>query len=650
MSTYIVAGIVLGGIYAIAAVGLTMTYVASRVFNFAHGAEAFALAFFFYDLHTLHGWPVWSAGLVTLALAAPLLGLVLWALVFRRLTSAPTVVQLVATIGLFVALPALALVVFGNHEPLQAPGFFSQPAGTYSVAGIIVNTNQVAVAVAAVVVATALSLLFQRTQIGLKLRGVVDDPALASVIGINPSVLVALSWVLGTVLAGLAGVLLLPIFGLDEGSFTLLIVAAFAAVVIARLRSLLWTFLGALGLGLLQELLLEAVPKGGTLAQGVQSSTPFAVMIAFVLAYTVIDRHRMRRASGLAGEEDRPLTVALVRSTQITWQRIALPGVLVAAVVVLPFLLSSFWLGIVGSGILLAISLVSYNVVTGEGGMISLCQISLSGISACTAAQLATTYHWPVILAILCGALVSVPVGMIIAAISCRLNTLYFGLVTLSFGLLADNLIFTINQFAQNGSGVALGTISLAGFSFSTQWRQYYLGIVIFLIVALIVINLRHSIGGMALGATRTSEQAAKTIGLNTGWAKIWTFGFAAAIAGLGGALAASVTGFAVPSSFSSSIGLVWLAVIVTFGARSLGGALMAGIAFTLVPALFNAFLPASWGNVPAVLFGMGAIAVASNPGGIIISIGDHLGRLVNWLRVRTRGDSARVPTAIQSP
>src|SRR5215475_8171765 len=157
MKLLIVSGLVFGGIYAIASLGLVLTYVSSRIFNFAHGAVAFFVALLYYDLHTVKGWDTWAAGLVAIAVVAPLLGLVLWAVLFRRLSSAPTTVQLVATIGLYVAIPPIGKMLFFDTEPVLPPGFFSSPVPEVDVLGVTLNANQIAVFVAAVVVGLALA-------------------------------------------------------------------------------------------------------------------------------------------------------------------------------------------------------------------------------------------------------------------------------------------------------------------------------------------------------------------------------------------------------------------------------------------------------------------------------------------------------------
>ncbi len=110
-------------------------------------------------------------------------------------------------------------------------------------------------------------------------------------------------------------------------------------------------------------------------------------------------------------------------------------------------------------------------------------------------------------------------------------------------------------------------------------------------------------------------------------------------VAGLGGALFAITIGRASPNSFNVLIGIVWLAIVATWGVRSVIGALIAGLLFAVVPQLVAEHLPASWADVPTLLFGLGAIGLAREPRGIIFT-------LVNSTR-RRRARAVAGPVAL---
>jgi ABC-type branched-subunit amino acid transport system permease subunit len=244
----------------------------------------------------------------------------------------------------------------------------------------------------------------------------------------------------------------------------------------------------------------------------------------------------------------------------------------------------------VSQGVALAILFVTFTVVTGEGGMLSLCQATLAGVGAFTAARLATEAGWPIGVAILAGALLAVPIGMIVAAISLRLGDVYLALATLAFALLMEQLVFAREDFSNFGTGVEMARPELFGIDFSDSFTGsgrvnfYFLLCAIFFIVAVLAVNLRRATTGLVLAAMRSSEEASATVGISVVRAKILAFGISAFVAGLGGGVFAMWQGRAAPTSFNVLVGIVWLAVVVTWGVRSVLGALLAGILFAVAP------------------------------------------------------------------
>src|SRR5579872_7006090 len=101
LAPYIIGGLVLGGVYAISAVGLVMTFISSKVLNFAHGAIAFFVAVAFYQFHSKWHWPMPVAAVVAIGILAPALGLFLWFVLARNLARVSSVVMLVTTVGLY---------------------------------------------------------------------------------------------------------------------------------------------------------------------------------------------------------------------------------------------------------------------------------------------------------------------------------------------------------------------------------------------------------------------------------------------------------------------------------------------------------------------------------------------------------------------
>jgi branched-chain amino acid transport system permease protein len=274
--------------------------------------------------------------------------------------------------------------------------------------------------------------------------------------------------------------------------------------------------------------------------------------------------------------------------------------------------------------------------------MLWLCQITFAGVGALTTAQLANNHGWPVLAAALVGGLIAGALGAIVGFLSIRLGDLYVALVTLTFGLLMENLVFTLPSFVNQGLGLTLNRPE-----FATSDRAFtYLCLAVFVIVSLFIVNFRRSTTGLALNAARWSEAGARTSGISVVQMKVIAGSLAALIAGIGGALLALAQTTFQPAEFATFAGVVWLAVLVTIGVRSNAAALIAGIVFVFPLALAQYYL-SSWTWVPnalPVLFGLGAISAAKYPEGALAENSRRLRRLVLRLRPVPAGAPAGVP------
>jgi branched-chain amino acid transport system permease protein len=296
---------------------------------------------------------------------------------------------------------------------------------------------------------------------------------------------------------------------------------------------------------------------------------------------------------------------------------------------------------------------MSYTLVTGEGGMLWLCQITFAGVGALTTAQLATEHGWDAIPALIMGGVVAAAIGLVIGFLTIRLGNLYIALVTLTFGLLMEQLVFKLDTFSKFGAGVALDRPDFGAGPLSDKAFTYFV-LGVFAVIAILVVNLRRSTTGLAMNAVRWSETASRTMGLSVIQMKMLISGLAAFVAGVGGGLFAMSTKQAVPLDYATLVGLVWLAVLVTFGVRSNVAALLAGLIFVLSPAFVQTYLELSttWAQIPTLLFGLGAVAVAQNPEGTIHQQAIAFQRALHKLtRVRSTPDrGGPEPSPIPGP
>jgi branched-chain amino acid transport system permease protein len=636
MLQYVIAGLVLGGIYAIASAGLVITYVSSGILNFAFGALAFFVARFYYYLHVQQSWGIVPAAVVSIVLVSPAIGVFLYFALFRFLRLSSPLIKVVATLGLLVAIPAIATLIFGSQAILKAPGLAPEPVRVFVFLGVPVTMDQIIVyvCVAATVVLGASVLRY--TDVGLKVRAMVDSPAKTALSGTSANAVSVGVWAVSTFFAGLAGVLAAPIIGLSAGNFTLLIAAAFAAVVAAKLRSLPIAVGVGLAMGVVTSLIQRYLPPASSWTTEIIDAVPF-MFIAVFLVYNLMRGGRVSETERVGGALDLAIipqggsrlagsTAGALESGSVGLiGKYAGPLALMAAAFGLPMLVQGFWVGLLAQAFAYGIIFLSFTLVTGEGGMIWLCQVTFAGVGALTASQLATNHGWPVLAAIVAGGLVALPMGLIIGFLTIRLGDLYVALVTLTFGLLMENLVFTMGIFQNQGLGV---NMARPGFA-ASDLAYAYLCLVAFVIAALFIFNLRRSTTGLALNAVRWSEPGARTLGISVVQMKIIVAGLAALVAGIGGGFLVTAQTSAQPGNFATFLGVVWLVVLVAVGVRSNVAALVAGLFFVMLPALALAYLPNWTAEILPVFFGLGAITAAKFPDGTLARGGQLFRR---WL------------------
>jgi branched-chain amino acid transport system permease protein len=648
MLQYVIVGLASGGIYALLAGGLVISYVSSGTLNFAFGAMAYFVARFFYFLNSQHGWgPNTSAALAILGVA-PLLGLLLWLLLFRSLQHATQLTKIAATVGLAVAIPPAAALLFDDIAILRAPGLAPRPLRILYIADTPISMDQVLLFIAVVLVAGLGLAVLRYTAAGLTVRATVDSPALTAASGTNPMTVSLTVWVVASVIAGITGVLGAPLLGLAASNFDMAVTSAFAAVVAARMRSLPVALIVALTMGVAGKVLQYFLPSASSFTANVLNAVPFAFVLAFLLYFTL----RRDDAADLqvgGGELDRGIRPALssastsladrfrpLRPRSLLGASIG-PSLAIAVVAILLVVMSAYWVSLLAAGIALAICFLAISIVTGEGGMIWLCQIMFVGLGASITAWLSTNHGWPVLPSIIAAGLVVTPVGLLIGALTIRLGALYTALVTLTFGLLVERIVFKFEVFYEKGSGVALARPSFI--STDQAFGLFALGS--FCVLAIVASQLRLASTGLALAASRAHPVGARTVGLSVTGVKLVVASLGAFVAAVGGGFLAMYSMRSIPDSYPAFTGLVWLAVVVTVGVRSNVAALVGGLAMSVFPGLVRTHLSTSWAQLPPLLFGLGAVMIAAHPDGSVATQGAlirSLGRkVISPLTARSR-------------
>ncbi|MCU1461158.1 MAG: livH 4 [Acidimicrobiales bacterium] len=593
---YTIVGIATGCIYALTASGLVVTYTTSGIFNFAHGAIGMVMAFTFWELTVKDGWPQWLALIVVLGLFAPLLGYLIDRLLMRNLHGASTSTQIVMTLGLLLLLIGVATVRWNPGEARVLPEFFI--GHHIRLFTINVTYHQLTMIAVAVLVAAFLRLLFTRTQIGIAMRAVVDDPELASLTGADPDRVRAVSWALGASLAGLAGILLAPLVSLDIILLTLLVINGYAAAMVGRLKSLPLTFVGGLALGLAETYAIWKLPTG--LLNKIRPSLP---IIFLYLVLLVLPQAKLR--AGRAVSLRRPPRVAGLGESIIGG--VALVGV---AALIAPHMSRSD-LTLAGQGMVFALIMLSLVLLTGYAGQTSLAQMTFVGIGAFAMGKY---FGGASLLGILLAAVLAGAIGAVAALPALRLQGLYLALSTLAFAEAMSTMFFKNAAVFGYGGRLAVGRPSVLGVSFHGDHAYFLLITGVFALAGIGVLALRRGKFGRKLVAMKDSPAACATLGIDLTFTKLAVFALSASLAGVAGVFFGGLRGQVGPNDFEMLQSLVLLLLVTISGISSVTGALMGGLTFGLIPRLQQTFK--SVRSLTYIGPGLGILGVGRNPYG----------------------------------
>jgi sulfate-transporting ATPase len=557
--------------YALLAVGLVLIYRASGVLNFAHGALAMVGGYVFYELRMVHDWPYLAATLTSM-LATAVLGAAVYVLLMRPLKDAAVLVRIIATLGVMIALEAVATLRYGATV-LTLPQVL--PDEKIEVLGIAIPQDRLWLIAIAAVLTAVLHLISTRTTFGLATRAVAENQRTAAAVGWSPSFIATINWAIGSALAALAGTFIIPIASLSVGPLTLLVVPALAVALVGGFSSFLLAFLGAIVLGMSQG---AATQFAGDLP-GLAEALPFVLILIVLIV----------RKQALSARGEVLHRLPSLGTGQMSWPVV---GGLFVVGVVASLTLPLEWAVALGVSVIVAIILLSITVITGYAGQLSLGQYALAGFGALVAARTVVDLGWPFEIALVLGVVAAMVAGLLFGIPALRSRGATLAIMTLGLGTAVQGVIFSNGDYAGGPYGFSVSEQTFFGISIDplTDTRTYTIfALVWFALAVLAVRNLRRHRVGRRLIAIRTNERAAASIGVNVRSAKLYAFVISAGLAGLGGVL----LGFSSSSVFLSegfgslqSVNAVMLSVVggvahisgSVFGGQLANGGLPGGV------------------------------------------------------------------------
>ena len=296
----VINGLVLGSMYALVALGYTMVYGIINLINFAHGEVLMVGALCSWSmigwlqplLPNTPGWVILLLSMVVACVAAAALNLAIEKIAYRPLRNAPKLAPLITAIGISILLQTLAMIIWKpNYKPYPT----LLPSTPIPIGDAVITPTQLMILAVTAMALAVLSWLVNATSLGRAMRATAENPRVASLMGVKPDVVISATFVIGAVLATIAGVMWASNYGTVQHSMGFLPgLKAFTAAVFGGIGNLAGAVVGGLLLGL-----IESIGSGylGELTGGVLGSQ-YSDIFAFLVLILVLTL----RPSGLLGE------------------------------------------------------------------------------------------------------------------------------------------------------------------------------------------------------------------------------------------------------------------------------------------------------------------------------------------------------------
>jgi ABC-type branched-subunit amino acid transport system ATPase component/branched-subunit amino acid ABC-type transport system permease component len=630
-------GLIYGSFSALTAAGLVLIYRASRVISFAQasiGGLGAAVALIMVTVgHVSYFLAVPVALLVAIAT-----GILVDQTVVRRFRKAPRMLVTVATIG--VGQIVAALQIFIPH--LAGVGLFTPfttPFGSwrFNIGHTSLTGDDVVAIGAAVVVLAALGWFLGRTSVGIAIRAAADSEERAVLLGIPVRLLSSIAWGVAAGLAGLAALVAQPIentnlaVAVDPSALVIPLTAA----IVARFSSIPVAVLSALGLGVLDQTVLQTFPIGG------QPKADVAVFVVVLLALMIQRRRSSRSGEAFGTEIFGPMARRVPKALRglPEYQLTRLVGIVTLLAVVafvVPIAFNRTQIFEAATAAILGIIAVSLVPLSGWAGQISLGQFAIAAGGACATGSLLAHFNVDLFVALGVSVLVGAAIATMIGLPALRQPGMLLAAGTMVFAV-PVNSYFTNSLFFPSITPTVVTRPTLLGrVSIDSPWVFYGFCLVLLILVMHLTANFRNSRAGRVVLATRDNEHAASAFSISPLRTKLVPFAFSGALAGLAGGLYVLLQGGIPSLGFDPTLSLSIFVMVVIGGLGSTTGALL-GVAYVQ----FVGYLLT--GTAQLLATGVGFLALLMIfPGGlaqVVYSIRDRgLGMLARKRGMETAG------------
>lgn len=558
---FLLAGLVIGGIYALIAIGLNLQYGVARVLNLAYGEFLMLAGYAAFWAFTLVGAPP----LLTMLAGAPVAFGLSW-LLFRYVLhpllgrtadqGKREVDSILSTFGLLFVLQGVALVAWSGTD--RTYSYLSVPVHIF---GTVMVANRLIVLIAALVLSAAVFAFLRYSSAGRAMRAIAASPHTAPLVGIDVKHYSALAFATGGALAAVAGILLSSFVGINPTIGAAFTVKALIVIVMGGIGHVMGGLIAALILGLAETMAALLLDPG------------LVTIINFAIFSIVL----LWRPQGLFSG----------RANTGPSKHVAKYAPVLAALVALlfvPYFVNTYWLSL-AINILMYIALATgWAFFSGPTRYVSLAASAFFGIGAYSIAVLAPDYSYPV--ALLAAAVIALVLSAFVGLATLRLSGMYF--VIFTFGL-ASLVSAAVTWWEFNIARKAGWHLFL---SITTTHIYYQLLALCVAIIALWIVRDRSRMG-FALTTLGADETVARQIGINTVALKIGTFVVSCVVMALAGAILAPRFSYMDATvAFNPTISFLTVIMALLGGATSVWGPMLGVIPLVLISDYLSVTLP----------------------------------------------------------
>lgn len=581
----LIAGVMIGTLYGLVAVTLTLMLRSTGVLSFAHAGFALISAYVYNadvcpkdasgfrscaDANLSPGPAAAVAVLVAVAAA-----LLVERLVARPLAEATPATKVIATAAVLGLISGVLIQVFGAQPRATPPEASRQilPRGTFEVAGVVINKPHFSIFVISIVLVAGLALVLRRSWFGLGVRAAGQLPSVARLMGVSPTRVSRFNWALGGLLAGIAGVLIGPVTIVNAGTFSFLLVKAVGAILIGGLVSLPLSFLGGIAIGV-----VEALAPHFWHTPGVEQ----VAVTTLILAMLRIHGKRLAQLGYVGPTQQRPPGGKL--STAMARGLVALRGVasrlprpvwvlLGLGLLLLP-LRNAYYASIGAASLYYCLVALSILVLTGTSGQVTFMQ---AGFAAVGAFGLATAEQagWNLLAGLAASVAACVLLGVVVGAVALRFRGLEFAIASIAVGAVLSEFVVT-----RPGVKANLSAPELFGYSLLDTRNLFALMLICTTVTMVLVANVRRSGWGRTLTAMRDMQTLVGHFGVAPVRSEVALVAMSAGIAGLAGCFLALTIISLDPIVFVPLVSVTMVLAAVVGGLRSLWGPILAGLVF----------------------------------------------------------------------